>query len=105
MPSKLHLLTQSGPLCGRQLSGHRPERAQDQSTMQAAASFEMFKAGLLLTIEQLEQGKKPFSCRWCARVAGLLPPVVRHIRDEQDEEDSVLEGLERELGEEELEDE
>jgi hypothetical protein len=69
MPNRLHLHGPQGhPLCGRQLSPHRAERAQDQSTM-IAGQEALFLAAL--------HAPKPHACRWCARVAGLLSPVAR----------------------------
>lgn len=75
MTGKLHLQLSSGPACGRQLSGHRPERVQDQTSMIAGA-WEGFKAAL--------EAPKPKACRWCARTVGLLPPVTRQIRDDSE---------------------
>lgn len=62
MPNKLHLAHRpsDSPLCGRKLSSHRLERAQDQASMRAM-SWALFSAA---------PSKK--QCRWCLREAGLL---------------------------------
>ena len=81
MTSKLHLPGPgSAPLCGRQLNNHRASLQQVADKVQFTSTLEQFGDAL--------QGKsREQACRHCARVAGLLPKLVRGPRFEGDEED------------------
>lgn len=83
MTTKLHLNIGSKPACGRQLNNHREARAQLQDLVVLADSYEVFVSALTAS--------RPQACRWCARTAGLLPPVTRRITFEtKDEQDARL---------------
>ncbi len=92
MPSKLHLAKgpKAAPLCGRLLSGHRLQRAQDQATM-LSAPWSAFEAA----------GAHNLQCRHCLRAAGIIPPISRRAHDPEEGEQEVSdEDLLRELDEE-----
>lgn len=80
--SKLHIpgSDPSRPLCGRQLNNHRDSRAQLSDKVTIAGSYEEYLNGL-------GNGK---ACRHCGRVAGLVPKLVRRVREQEvdDEGDS-----------------
>ncbi len=77
MTSKLHIDHFGKPLCGRQLSNIRQDRAQVSTNAVFAQDAQAFMTGL-------DKGK---SCRHCAREVGLLPKLVRVTRDEESEDE------------------
>jgi hypothetical protein len=65
---KLHLPGAYGhPLCGRQVFNHRQTISQDQVGIEIASTEDF--------LAELGAPKRPRACRFCARKAGLLPPL------------------------------
>lgn len=74
--SKVHLPHPSalgGPLCGRQVFNHRQRVSQDQDGVVIAMTQDEFSKAL--------HALRPKACRFCARVAGFLPPLEHKARD------------------------
>lgn len=93
--TKLHLshpTDPTKPFCGRQVFNHRQRVSQDQEGIVLAGTREF--------AVEVNSPKGKF-CRFCARTAGYLPPLVHRTRDSEDlSEDAEAEMVERELGEE-----
>lgn len=86
---KLHLpLSESfpnRPLCGRQLNNHRADRNQASDRVAFAQSGAEFNAAIL----GLKNGQsvRPFGCRHCGYVSGLLVRTIT-VRESGDEDES-----------------